>query len=359
VLAAPAVRGRLLHWGARPGDLTSHLPGDELLPDADLVATRVTSVTAPAQDTWQWVAQIGQGRGGFYSYDALENLVGCDIHSAGRIVPEWQHPEVGDEIRLHPEISLRVAEVDEGRALVLRGAVGGGTAPPPYDFTWAFVVQDAPGGNSRLLVRERYVYLRRSAVPLVEAVSVVSWFMSRRMLRGIAERAEGAVHGPLSPLAGGWVDRVPHAGWRLLGCLPPRIAYEVGLGGLVGHCVLALETTGRRSGRTRVTPLSYERIDGVVHVVSARGDRADWYLNLVAHPDVVMRIGTRRVAGRAEPITDPERCADLLERRLHAHPRRWGRLLRAFGAGREPSREDLVQYARSRALVAIHPTSPI
>ena len=357
-MAAPAVRGRLLHWGARPGDLTSRLPGDELLPDADLVATRAVSIAAPAQETWQWVAQLGQGRGGFYSYDALENLVGCDIHSAGRIVPEWQHPEVGDEVRLHPDMGLQVAEADEGRSLVLRGAIGGST-PPPYDFTWAFVVQDAPGGSSRLLVRERYTYLSPTAAPLVEAVSLVSWFMSRRMLRGIAERAEGSARAPRPSSAAGLVDRVPHAGWRLLSCLPPRIAYEMGLGGLVGHCVLALETTGRHSGQTRLTPLSYERIDGVVHLVSARGDRADWYRNLLADPEVVMRIGTRRVAGRAEPITDPERCADLLERRLRAHPHRWGPLLRVFGAGREPTRADLVRHARTRALVAIHPASPV
>jgi hypothetical protein len=139
-----------------------------------------------------WIAQVGQGRGGFYTYDALENLVGCDIHSTDRIVLEWQHPYVGGEVKLHPEVSLAVALVEPGRAMVLRGAVpaGGTRGEPPYDFSWAFVLSYGAGGGTRLLVRERYRYTRWWAPALVEPVAVVSFVMSRRMLRGIKERAE-------------------------------------------------------------------------------------------------------------------------------------------------------------------------
>jgi hypothetical protein len=132
------------------------------------------------------------GAGGFYSYDALENLVGCHIHSADRVVPEWQDLKVGDQVKLHPEVGLGVAVVEPGRALVLRGGVPMGAAPPPYDFTWAFVVRERPDGTTRLLVRERYVYTQRWAPVLVEPVAVVAFVMSQRMLRGIRDRAERA-----------------------------------------------------------------------------------------------------------------------------------------------------------------------
>ncbi|PVU82678.1 hypothetical protein DDP54_06260 [Cellulomonas sp. WB94] len=170
--------------------MDSALPGDELILHPGLSATRAITIRADAGAVWPWVAQLGQGRGGFYSYDALENLVGCKIHSADDIVPEWQSIAVGDEVRLHPDGGLRVALVDPGRALVLRGGVPMGATPPPYDFTWTFVVQDAPRGSVRLLVRERYGYVKDWAPLLVEPVSLISFLMSRRMLLGIKERAE-------------------------------------------------------------------------------------------------------------------------------------------------------------------------
>lgn len=184
-------RGRRLRWGTTDDEVRSALPGDDLIPDADLVATRAITIHRPADVVWPWIAQLGQGRGGWYSYDALENLVGCDIHSADRIVPEWQHVEVGDKIRLAPEVPLAVAVLDPGRTLVARGGVPLGKRSPPYDFTWAFTLRDAPGGSTRLLVRERYSYRRWWARPLVEVAELMSQVMSRKMLLGIRDRAEG------------------------------------------------------------------------------------------------------------------------------------------------------------------------
>jgi len=196
VALAPVVRRRLLRWGATDTELAVGLAGDDLLPHADLTATRAITVRAAASDVWPWVAQLGQGRGGFYSYTALENALGCDIHNADRIVEEWQDVAVGDQVRLHPDVALEVAVVETGRTLVLRGAVPIGQKPPPYDFTWAFAVQDGPAGTSRLVVRERYAYDHASVALLVEPVAVVSWVMSWRMLRGIRLRAERAADAP-------------------------------------------------------------------------------------------------------------------------------------------------------------------
>ena len=187
------LRARSLRWGATAEELNMALAGDELVPDADLTATRAVTVEAGAEGVWPWIAQLGQGRGGFYSYDFLENLVGCDIHSAERIVSEWQSIDVGDEVNLHPEVGLIAAVVEPGRALVLRGGVPVGRTPPPYDFSWAFVLRDQADGTARLMVRERYGYLRRWAPLLVEPTELISFVMSQRMLRGIKERAERAV----------------------------------------------------------------------------------------------------------------------------------------------------------------------
>jgi hypothetical protein len=183
-------RPRQLRWGATDQESDGSFPGDDLIANPDLTATRAITVHTSADQVWPWIAQLGQDRGGFYSYDVLENLVGCDIHSADQIVPEWQDIKVGDQVKLHPEIGLGVAVVELGRALVLRGGVPMGAAPPPYDFTWAFVLQEQPEGTTRLLVRERYAYTQRWAPLLVEPVAVVAFMMSQRMLRGIRDRAQ-------------------------------------------------------------------------------------------------------------------------------------------------------------------------
>lgn len=190
------VRPRHLRWGATTDEIAADLPGDELLADAHLVATRAISIAAAPAEVWPWIAQLGQGRGGFYSYDALENLAGCDIHSADVVVPEWQDVRPGDPFRLHPEMALHVARVEHGSALVVWSGGGGGDesvpAHIPCDFTWAFVLRPAPEGSTRLVVRERYRYDGLLAAVMMEPVLAVSTFMTQKMLRGIRDRAERA-----------------------------------------------------------------------------------------------------------------------------------------------------------------------
>jgi hypothetical protein len=179
-----------LRWGATDDEVAEALPGDDLVPHANLTATRGITIHRPAADVWPWIAQLGQGRSGLYSYDALENLVGCDMHSANHIVPEWQAIRVGDPLRLHPEVVLAVAMVVPSHALVVRGGVPMGNTAPPYDFSWAFVLHERSGGATRLLVRERFRYARWWVPLLVEPVELLSFVMSQKMLRGIKQRAE-------------------------------------------------------------------------------------------------------------------------------------------------------------------------
>jgi deazaflavin-dependent oxidoreductase (nitroreductase family) len=144
--------------------------------------------------------------------------------------------------------------------------------------------------------------------------------------------------------------------WRLFH-FGPRIAYAIGLGPIVGRFVLLLTTTGRKSGRPRVTPLVYERRGEVLSVASARGVSADWLCNIRANPRVGVRLGSREFAGLAEVSTDPEKIADYLQRQYDRNPRAFGAILRAEGLPNPPSRADLVQFAPKRPMVTIRPIS--
>jgi hypothetical protein len=94
-LTAPLGRGRYNRWGATDAEVAAAMPGDELVPDPQLGYTRAITIDAPPEDVWPWLVQMGQGRGGLYSYDGLENLVGCDIHSADRVIADFQQLAAG------------------------------------------------------------------------------------------------------------------------------------------------------------------------------------------------------------------------------------------------------------------------
>jgi hypothetical protein len=194
VAAAAALRRWQLRWRATEAEITEPFAGDELVAAPDLTATRAITIHAGVEDVWPWIVQLGQGRGGFYSYDSLENLIGCDIHSALQINPDWQHLEVGDTVRLAPELALTVAVAKPPRTLVLQGGVMPGATVAPYNFTWTFDLSPVSASTTRLVVRERYAYTRWWAGLMVEPLSVVSFLMSRRMLHGIRDRAEQPSH---------------------------------------------------------------------------------------------------------------------------------------------------------------------
>lgn len=137
--------------------------------------------------------------------------------------------------------------------------------------------------------------------------------------------------------------------------LPPRLLYAVGLGALYGRLVLLLTTTGRRTGKPRITPLQYERVGGTFVVGSARGAQADWYRNLTTEPRVEVRVRRSRFSGTAETCIDPARIADFLELRLKNHPRLIGRILRFRGVPANPTRAQLEAYASGLAMVTITP----
>ena len=102
------LRRPVLTWGATDAEAAARIPGDELLEDADGVATRAVGIDAPAAAVWPWIAQMGPSpRGGAYTYDWIENLMGLNMHSADHVLPEFQHPEVGETIG-YGSIRMRV-----------------------------------------------------------------------------------------------------------------------------------------------------------------------------------------------------------------------------------------------------------
>ncbi|MDN6705807.1 hypothetical protein [Corynebacterium glyciniphilum] len=112
-------------WGSTREERRRSLPGDGLA-RAHLCADRAVTVPAPPKDVWPWLMQLGQDRGGFYSYEFLENIFGSDVHGVRDLRPEWSTRTVGDIVRLAPELPLIVHEVTQNEALVL---VGGTRTP--------------------------------------------------------------------------------------------------------------------------------------------------------------------------------------------------------------------------------------
>jgi hypothetical protein len=175
------LRRPILTWGATDAEAAARLPGDELLEDADGVATRAIDVDAPASAVWPWIAQMGPSpRGGAYTYDWIENLLGLDMHSVDHVLPEFQQPRVGDTIGYGPNV-MRVERVEPERVLAWRSADG--------NWVWTFVL-DERGGSTRLISRNRFrlptLVARLGMVPMEPA----SLLMERKMLRGIKRRAE-------------------------------------------------------------------------------------------------------------------------------------------------------------------------
>jgi hypothetical protein len=179
------LRRQCLTWGATAEEVSAKLPGDELLPDAGLVSTRAVTIEAPPDAVWPWLAQMGSGRGGVYTYDWVENLLGLNMHSASRILPQFQDLKVGDELPLGPgRPMMRVEVCDPERALVIRIADG--------NWVWIFALA-AEDGRTRLISRNR-IATPGAALParvfnmlVMEPGSLV---MERKMLLGIKQRAE-------------------------------------------------------------------------------------------------------------------------------------------------------------------------
>jgi hypothetical protein len=179
-------------WGSTDEERRLELPGDELVPEPGWGYDHAITIDAPRSAVWPWLMQLGAGRGGFYSYEVLENLVGCRIHNVSEIRPELQDLRVGDMVVLHGRSGYGppVALLEPERALVLGG-------PPANEngslAIWGWHLLDGPGGSTRLLERGR----GSPGEGLSETLGFgpylmdpIGFVMSRKMLRSIKRLAE-------------------------------------------------------------------------------------------------------------------------------------------------------------------------
>jgi deazaflavin-dependent oxidoreductase (nitroreductase family) len=146
--------------------------------------------------------------------------------------------------------------------------------------------------------------------------------------------------------------------WRVMSWFNHRLFSRYGPKNRMASKILVLTTIGRKSGLTRPTPLQFEEIDGVYYVASARGEKADWYRNLMACPQVNVQVMDNSFSTLAKPMTDPGQIADFLELRLIKHPRFMGILLRLEGLPHKYSRSDLEEFAKRLAIVVLSPGNP-
>jgi len=197
-----ALRGRGLNWGATCDEVVRPLPGDDLVANPLYVTTRAITVKAPAAAVWPWLVQLGQNRGGFYTYEALENLMGLDIHNAATIRSEWQDLHVGEDyVTLDPAENLKmtIAMLEAERAFVILSGAPGEPPQAPgsffkgeLEFSWAFVLDPLDEHTTRLFIRCRAAWADTFAARLARPVLLepVHFVMEQRLLRGIRERAE-------------------------------------------------------------------------------------------------------------------------------------------------------------------------
>jgi hypothetical protein len=193
------VRPWYLQWGASDIEGRMTLPGDEIIPRAAQQETRAITIDAGVDAVWPWLAQVGQDRGGFYSFDLLENVVGCRMPTVDVLRPDKQSWSPGDKLWMYPPEGAGGAGFATLRWYVPGRALGFGTRmvgtpiTAPEDGSWTFVLQPLDGYTTRLLIRGRGP-VTRSWLGLAFDRSIfepVHFAMERRMMIGIKQLAEG------------------------------------------------------------------------------------------------------------------------------------------------------------------------
>jgi hypothetical protein len=199
----PILRPFYRRWGATEEEAARPLPGDEHTPKSTVKQTMAVTVRAPAAAIWPWLAQIGQERGGLYSYELLENLARCQMRNADHVDPAWEL-QVGDAVRLGPPgyPVYAVIAMERRRWLLMAAAEFESCRPLPppqpgdstytYD-TWLLYLDEQAGGTTRLISRHRLEYAPHTFSQKLMwdwSTEPIGSVMTHRMLVGIKERAE-------------------------------------------------------------------------------------------------------------------------------------------------------------------------
>ncbi|HEX9835086.1 MAG TPA: SRPBCC family protein [Mycobacterium sp.] len=196
-----AARRYYRNWGTTKEECRMYLDGDGLITGPVVQSTEAVSIDAPGGAVWPWLVQMGQDRGGLYSYEKLENLAGLRYVNADRIHPEWQHLAPGDTIRLVPNgwmglregIVLQVVEVADQQSIVLRASAG-----REWNVVWSFHVIPHWDDRCRLLIRIRTPLRHPGQALVTELAGPATASVTRGMLLGIKRRAQQQVQAEAS-----------------------------------------------------------------------------------------------------------------------------------------------------------------
>jgi hypothetical protein len=197
------IRPRLLHWGATDDEVQAEYPGRELIPGATRSATMAVTIDAPPSRVWPWLVQMGYGRGGWYSWDRLDNW---GQKSADRLHPEWQQIALHDGLPSMPDNKAwwEVAALEPERYLGLRASMS--LSGKPFDpsgkrprfFTdsiWGFLLIETGNGRTRLVVSGYWLlqprWLQRPFSLLFLEPS--HWIMQTRQFRNLKRLTEQTV----------------------------------------------------------------------------------------------------------------------------------------------------------------------
>lgn len=189
----------MISWGATKEECQKVLPGDNLIPQANIQTTKAVTIKATPETIYPWLLQIGVDRGGMYSYDWLENLFGLKVHSVDHIVPEYQNAQVGDFWRftpqdyvLNPGPGLYVRELQPNQTVLLSFGMENKPEDAIID-TWQFILEPQTDGSTRLLLRSRMNM--KPELP-IKLTYFIQFIMERKMLLEIRKRAEKLVVAP-------------------------------------------------------------------------------------------------------------------------------------------------------------------
>jgi hypothetical protein len=174
------------HWGASPSEIAARMPGDTLVTDPDEITTRGITIRARPDQVWPWLAQMGRGRGGLYSYDWLDRLFGIlDRPSAQSVLPEFQGLASGDTIPVGGGAAWPVALAKASEVLLIHVDESG------VRVTWVFTLQARGTSETRLVTRVRGRFPDSWSKPIVTTMlDYAEFIMVRRQLLNLRERAE-------------------------------------------------------------------------------------------------------------------------------------------------------------------------
>lgn len=195
-----AARRYYRNWGTTKEECQMFLDGDDLIAGPGVRSTEAVWVNGPPDAIWPWLVQMGQDRGGLYTFEKLENLAGLRYVNADRIHSEWQHLAPGDTIRLVPKgwmglregFVLQVVEVVDQQSIVLRASAGRGT-DREWNVVWSFHVIPHWDDRCRLLIRIRSPLRRPGQALATELAGPATAFVTRGILLGIKRRVQQQV----------------------------------------------------------------------------------------------------------------------------------------------------------------------